>query len=204
MRITEQAKHENRARILKAAARLFAEKGFENTTTRDIAQEAGLAAGTMFNYFKSKESMAMSMVNEALIKGIDDYLSRRTGTEDLAEELFLFVSSGLKRLRPMQAYIGPVLEKSLSPFQKKNICEEGRTAQSEQLSAVRNIIISHGHLVVPEFISVHVYWSLYLGILAFWSKDDSAHQDATKAVIDYSIALFVSMITTSDPGSAEE
>jgi AcrR family transcriptional regulator len=203
MRITEQAKQDNRAAVLKSAAELFAEKGFESTTTRDIAQRAGLAAGTMFNYFPSKETMAMSMVNEALLSAIDDYRALRSGEEELGEELFLFISCGLRRLQPMHAFIGPVLEKSLSPFQKKTTCTEGSSAREAHLATVGAIITGHGHLPPPDFLAVHIYWSLYLGILAFWSRDESPHQDASKAVIDYSLTLFVNLLAPIDPGAAE-
>ncbi|KAF0215934.1 MAG: hypothetical protein FD174_3944 [Geobacteraceae bacterium] len=47
MRISEQAKQESRVRILEKGAELFIGKGFEATTTRDIALAAGLAAGTL-------------------------------------------------------------------------------------------------------------------------------------------------------------
>lgn len=204
MRITEQAKQDNRAAILKAAGELFAEKGFENTTTRDIAQRAGLAAGTMFNYFPSKETMAMSLVNEALLAGIDDYRTLRSGEEELAEELYLFISGGLRRLQPMHAFIGPVLEKSLSPFQRKTPCTEGSSARAAHLAEVGEIITGHTHLPAPDFLAVHIYWSLYLGILAFWSRDESPHQDASKAVIDYSLTLFVNLLIPTNPGTAEQ
>ena len=115
MRISQQAKEETRGRILDKAAELFLSQGFEATTTRDIAAEAGLAAGTLFNYFPSKETLAMSMVGEALSGGIDDYRRRRSDDDDLVEALFLFVTSGLRRLRPLRPFLGPVLERSLSP-----------------------------------------------------------------------------------------
>lgn len=204
MRITEQAKQDNRAAILKAAAELFAEKGFERTTTRDIAQRAGLAAGTMFNYFPSKETMAMRMVNEALLAGIDDYRALRGGEEGLVEELYLFISCGLRRLLPMHAFIGPVLEKSLSPFQRRSICTEGSSAREAHLAAIGVIITSHTRLPPPDVLAVHIYWSLYLGILAFWSRDDSPHQDATKAVIDYSLTLFANLLAPPAPDAMEE
>ena len=55
MRITAEAKTATRERIIKVAAKLFAKKGYDTTTTRDIASKAGIAAGTLFNYFGSKE-----------------------------------------------------------------------------------------------------------------------------------------------------
>ena len=161
MRITEEAKKQNREKILKAAEMLFAEKGFEDTTTRDIAKAAGLATGTMFNYFPSKEAMAMSMVNEALIVGGADFVSRRTGEEEFAEELFLFITSGLQRLRPMHPFIGPVLEKSLSPFAKKAACKEGQTAREQHLESVSKITCIQLIIFFPEVIHpicINIIW----------------------------------------------
>ena len=45
---------ERRQGILEAAARVFARKGFEKATTREIAQEADVSEGTIYNYFASK------------------------------------------------------------------------------------------------------------------------------------------------------
>src|SRR5688500_16226398 len=46
-----------REELLAIAARLFAEKGFRNTTVRDIADEAGILSGSLYHHFDSKESM---------------------------------------------------------------------------------------------------------------------------------------------------
>lgn len=205
MRISEQAKMENRSRILDKAAEIFNSKGFEDSTTRDIALAAGLAAGTIFNYFPSKETLAMTMVSEALVQGREDYLRRCTGGEDLAEELFLFVASGLRRLRPLRPFLGPVLERSLSPFPRKNVCQEGETARQEHLAAVQAILARHGFAEAPDYVAMTMYWSLYLGILAFWSNDTSPNQEASQALIDYSIRMFVQLISGSgaDKGEAD-
>ena len=198
MRISEQAKQENRARILEKAAEIFTEKGFEDTTTRDIALASGLATGTLFNYFPSKETLAMSMVAEAFRQGSEDFLRRRTGNEDLTEELFLFVASGLRRLRPLRPFLGPVLERSLSPFPRKVVCMEGEAARQEHLDAMQKIIGGHGFTQAPEQVAVTMYWSLYLGILACWTNDNSPNQEESQALIDYSLRLFVQMISGNE------
>lgn len=194
MRITEQAKQETRARILEKAAGLFSAKGFEDCTTRDLAVAAGLAAGTLFNYFPSKETLAMTMVAEALNRGWEDFQRRRTGQEDLAEDLFLFIASGLRRLRPLRPFIGPVLERSLSPFPRKIVCPEGEAARQEHLADMQEIIGRHGFTEAPDYVAITMYWSLYLGILAFWANDESPNQEATQALMDYSIRMFVQVI----------
>ena len=51
------AERSRREQLLAIAARLFAEKGFKNTTVRDIADAAGILSGSLYHHFDSKESM---------------------------------------------------------------------------------------------------------------------------------------------------
>ncbi|HZP58445.1 MAG TPA: helix-turn-helix domain-containing protein [Dehalococcoidia bacterium] len=53
----EAAKKMRREEILAAARRVFAERGFRGTTIADIAEEAGIALGTIYLYFPSKEAV---------------------------------------------------------------------------------------------------------------------------------------------------
>ncbi len=50
-----------REQILEAAVRVFARRGFGNATVAEIAEEADVAAGTIYNYFESKEELFMSI-----------------------------------------------------------------------------------------------------------------------------------------------
>jgi AcrR family transcriptional regulator len=190
MRITQAAKAKTEKNIVQTAERLFTEVGYKDTTTRQIALEAGIATGTLFNYFPTKETLAMSLLAGVLKSGRDDYLRRRTGEEDFAEELFLLITSELRRLRPFRTFVGPVLESTMSLFPKENPCPAADNSRAEHLGLVRKIIHSHGFSRVPDHITTTLYWSLYLGILAFWSNDDSRNQEETLALIDYSIKVF--------------
>ncbi len=55
-----------RERIINAAARFFGEKGYHQTTTSEIADAAGVAAGTIYIYFKSKEMLIVAVFEEFL------------------------------------------------------------------------------------------------------------------------------------------
>src|SRR3954452_20622076 len=96
MRITNDAKLATRRRILEAAQRLFARDGFDGTATRDLAREAGIAAGTLFNYFATKEDVATSLAVDALGEARDSYERKRRGKEPLEEDLFAFVAASLR------------------------------------------------------------------------------------------------------------
>ncbi|PLY12601.1 MAG: TetR/AcrR family transcriptional regulator [Desulfuromonas sp.] len=194
MRVTKEVKQATREKILRNAEKLFSEVGYLDTTTRQIAQAAGIAAGTLFNYFPSKETLAMSLLADAFQKGRQDFQAQRTDSEDLNEELFLLISSELRRLRPYRSFVAPVLESTMSIFAKERGCPEGLSTRTEHLAAVQQAIQNHGFSNVPEQVATTLYWSLYLGILAFWSGDDSRNQEQTLALIDYSLRVFTHTI----------
>ena len=55
-----------RERIIAAAAKLFGDKGYHDTTTAEIAESAGVAAGTIYIYFSSKEELLVAVFEEFL------------------------------------------------------------------------------------------------------------------------------------------
>ena len=60
----EQTKVANRQAILDAAREVFGELGYEACTVRDIIRRTGLAAGTFYNYYRSKEEVFTALADE--------------------------------------------------------------------------------------------------------------------------------------------
>ncbi len=67
-RVTKSAT-ERRNEILDTAESLFSQKGYEKTSTTDITKTMGVAQGTLYYYFKSKEELANALIDRQL-KGI--------------------------------------------------------------------------------------------------------------------------------------
>lgn len=59
-------------RILTTAARLFAERGFARTSTSLLAEEAGVAEGTIFRHFKNKDEIFIELILQVKTKIVDD------------------------------------------------------------------------------------------------------------------------------------
>ena len=214
MRVTAQAKEQTRERILSASRKLFLNKGLERTTTRDIAGEAGIASGTLFNYFPSKEVLAMTIVAEDLDEGRADYAAKATGQESVEEALFLHIATGLRRLAPYRTSMTAILERAMSPFAPSLDNTDADRLRRDHLEVVADILTRYGQregrpapqpasvseaetsLTDPGFVVLHLYWSLYLGVLAFWSRDESEHQEHTLAVLDQSMQLFVGALNS--------
>jgi AcrR family transcriptional regulator len=116
MRITAEKAVQTRRRLLKVAGELFGERGFEETTTRDVAARAGLASGTLFNYYRSKEELALGLVIEHLTEANTEFETLRRPAGSLEEWLFAFVTTELRHLAPIRPFLLDILNGVLHPF----------------------------------------------------------------------------------------
>ncbi|GIH91819.1 TetR/AcrR family transcriptional regulator [Planobispora siamensis] len=96
---------ERRDHLVKLAAELFARKGFQATTVREIAEEAGILSGSLYHHFDSKETI----VDEVLTTFLDDLVGRyRAALEqdgDPRTILSEMVRIGFSTLEPHRAAI---------------------------------------------------------------------------------------------------
>jgi AcrR family transcriptional regulator len=201
MRVNADTKQATRRRILDAARELFPQKGFDSASTRDLAQAAGIAAGTLFNYFPTKEAIAMTLVAEALSEAHEEYQQSTHKAESLEEDLFAFIAMQLRHLKPHRAYLEPVLETALSPIANSVAVAEGESLRVSHLDAVEQLLRKHGRTESPSFVLLHLYWTLYTGVLAFWSRDHSRHQENSLAVLDQALKMFVHALSAPSAGS---
>jgi TetR/AcrR family transcriptional regulator, cholesterol catabolism regulator len=87
MNTRERNKSDKRQRILRAAGELFLEKGFEATTTREIAVRSGVASGTVFLYARDKSELLSQVGGEALVNAIRRGFAAADPTLPLIEQM---------------------------------------------------------------------------------------------------------------------
>ena len=63
---TAEARQDKRRTIINAAVEVFAEKGFHHSRVSDIARKAGVADGTIYLYFKSKDDLLITIFEERM------------------------------------------------------------------------------------------------------------------------------------------
>ena len=202
MRVTRATKSATRQRILEAAKALFLAEGWNNTTTRGIAVAAGIATGTLFNYFPTKESIAAALIAEALDGASEDF-RKRTQESSLEADLFALVWTGFRRLRGYREFLGSALDAVFSPLARSSREKAGDGLRIAHLELVDATISAHGYPGPRSPVSVQMYWTLYLGIFSFWAADDSTGQEDTLALLDCSLRLFAASLALGQEGTNE-
>ena len=191
---------ETRQRILESAVELFREKGFEETTMRDVAKRAGVATGATYYYFASKDALVLefyvrshAVVQEAVERKLArsrDLRGRIRGViaarfEELAEYRTLFAGLFRSAADPSSA---------LSPF--GDATREIREQATEAFAGA----IEDSDVKLPADLKPHLprlLWLYQMGLILFWIYDGSKDQARTWRLLDKSLDVVVGAIKAS-------
>jgi AcrR family transcriptional regulator len=199
--VTVTAKaEETRGRIVDAALRLFREKGFDETTMRDVAAEAGMATGAAYYYFRSKEELVMALylrtaegaraLTPPAIARSSDLKKRIRAVIDTNLQLF----ADHRRLLVALVRIGMDPAHPLSPFGKAT------TAMREEGFEYFRQAIAGSKTKIPRDIEAdlpRLLWFYQLGVILFWIYDDSPEQRRTRILLDGTLEIVTRLIQLS-------
>lgn len=188
-----------RSDIVNAALTLFQTKGFEATTTRSIARKAGIAEGTVFNYFKSKEDIALYFfeleVDQAMAAVRDNPRLRKAPLE---EKLFTLLHSQLEYLAPHERFIGAAFIQALKPASPLGpFSHRAQELRHRYVGFVQELVEEslpkqkHGFV---SWMAPEAFWIYYLGALLYWLNDSSPGKQNTLAFLDRSLSIGVSLL----------
>lgn len=112
-RVTEQVKESNRRRLLEAAAAEFARAGVDRANINEISVSAGLAKGTVYNYFASKRELFLAVVEEACARAAEG--ARSVAADALtAERLRAVLASDVEWVRRDETFARVLVREALS------------------------------------------------------------------------------------------
>ncbi len=94
--MTASARYEKqKLSAIRAAAKVFADKGYHGASTRDIADQLGIKQGSLYYYFKSKEEALEEVCLYGLQRYVDNMTAIATEARPLAEQIFAVVTNHL-------------------------------------------------------------------------------------------------------------
>ena len=139
--LRERKKTAKQERILEAATRLFAEKGYEAVTTAEIAEAAEVGVGTLFRYAGSKAELLVAVMNSRFAEGIEAGLSEAAEGRAMAESIITilrpFVEESMTHPENMLAYEREAL------FGSVEHREEATSSVSRVEQAILQVMLLH-------------------------------------------------------------
>src|SRR5688572_14850529 len=100
---------ETQARILDAALTLFRERGFDATTMREVASQAGMSVGAAYHYFPTKEAIVLAYYLQVTTEHARRVREELPGARSLNEKLALGINIKLDILRDDRPLMGALL-----------------------------------------------------------------------------------------------
>jgi len=187
-------KEKTKQAILAAALKLFAEKGFYNTSTRAISRKAGIAEGTLFNYFETKEDLALYFFEREMDDVVEWFEgNRRMKRAALPEKLFAIIQHSLERLEPYQEFIGAVYLRALAPCSKLSPWRlQNQERELRYLRFIREILAeaeSEGRLPHLGDFGAYAFRLFHSAIITYWLQDCSRGKEQTLALLDRCLKL---------------
>ena len=167
---------ETRERLFRAALRLFAEKGFAETTVEDITNAADVGKGTFFNYFPSKEHILIAFSDMQLSKlqaTVDQMRARPEPMRSFFRAMTLRMTEEPSRAPDV---VRALLQANLSSSSVRSVMRE-RSARAEGLlTQLVQIGQERGEFRrdVPALELAQVFRQTIFGTLLMWSLHGDA------------------------------
>jgi AcrR family transcriptional regulator len=191
---------QTRAAIIEAALRLFRETGYEATTMRAIAREAGVSTGNAYYYFGSKEDLIREFYarNQAehdaacrqVLASETAFATRLRGTlRALIEVMSPYHTFAAKFFKHAAEPSNP-----LSPFSS-----ESSPVRASALNLYREVIDGSSVKLDPDLRAQlpELLWLYSLGIVMFWVHDTSPGCAKTYRLIDRTVPLADRLVSMS-------
>jgi AcrR family transcriptional regulator len=166
---------QTRALILETAMRLFQERGYDRTTMRAIAQEAGVSVGNAYYYFAGKEHLIQGFYDRIAAEhqvAVREVLGRET---ELEARLAGVLKAWLDIAAPYHEFAIQFFKNAadpdspLSPFS-----EESEHARGEAISVHREVLAGATKTKVPEELRdvlPELMWLSQMGLVLYWIFD---------------------------------
>jgi AcrR family transcriptional regulator len=185
-------------RILEAALHLFENRGFHATTTKAIAERAGVAEGTIFNYFETKEDIAVHFFEREVDHAIETVRkSTHLRGAPLEEKLFALVQSQIDYLAPYERFIGEAFVAALRPSSPLVTNARSRELNARYVGFVQELIeesFGDRRPTLAAWLAPQAFWLFYLMVLLYWLNDTSPGKQSTWSLLDGSLRTGVALL----------
>ncbi|MDJ0464080.1 TetR family transcriptional regulator [Streptomyces sp. H27-C3] len=178
---------QTRALILETALRLFQENGYDRTTMRAIAQEAGVSVGNAYYYFSSKEHLVQGFYDRLTSEHRAAVVPVLAGEDELAARIRGVLLAWLDVAEPYHRFAAQFFknaadpESPLSPFST-----ESTPARDASISLQEQVLAGSRTRADPELAEElpQLMWLLQMGLVLFWVYDRSKGSSRSRRLVE--------------------
>ena len=189
---------QTRTLILNTALDLLAERGYERTTMRAIAEKAGVSLGNAYHYFKSKEHLIQAFYHrtheEHLMASLPVFEREKSLKARLLEVLRLKIAT----LEPYHEFAGVLFKTAADPHSPLNPFGHDAAPVRRDSIELFETLVSGAQTRLPTDLKAelpYLLWLYHMGIILFWIHDSSPKRARTYRVIDRTVDLIDRLIT---------
>ena len=188
---------ETKQKILEAALGMFRERGFEESTMREIAKQAGVATGLAYYYFPKKEDLVMAFyvkVNVEMRSLVEVALG---ANKKLEQKLRALIQVKFDHFQPDRRFLGALSAYSANPAHRLSpFSDDTREIREEGINQFRQAI-EQSEMKVPKDLAdalPKVLWMYQMGMVLFWIYDQSEGQRRTQMLVEKSTGIVVFLL----------
>jgi AcrR family transcriptional regulator len=187
--------------IVDTALRLFRERGYDGTTMRLIASEAGVSLGNAYYYYSSKEHLIQAFYDRTQAEHRAAAAKALT-KPDLADRLTGVLRAWVEQMAPYHEFAGKFFKSAAEPSSALSpFSDESRPARDASVALLREVLTGSDQFSkVPKDLAEQLpdlLWLYQMGIVLYWVHDNSRGARNTKLLIDRTVPLVVRMISLS-------
>lgn len=183
--------------VVETALRLFRERGYDRTTMRAVAAEAGLSPGNAYYYFPSKQHLVQHFYADIQAEHRRRSTAALSAGTSLARRLGGVLHAGFDTMAPYHDFAASFIKVAidpgspLSPFSAESADSRAQSIAlfGEVLRGSTTSVDDRLRDELPELL-----WLAYLGLTLFWVYDSSPGQTRTGQLIDAAVPLLVRLL----------
>lgn len=180
-------RNETREKLVETSLRLFRDEGFQSTTMRRIATEAGVSLGNAYYYFASKDELVHELYLTIQRDHRDRALPLLREGGSLEENLGAVLHSGLDAMAPYHDFGGSFLQTALPTTSRSSpFSAESSEAREMAVDLMRDVLAA-SRSKTPSTLDAQLpalLWLVYLGVTLHWVTDSSPQQTRTRALVN--------------------
>ena len=189
-----------RATIIDTALRLFRERGYEATTMRAIAAEAGVSVGNAYYYFSSKEHLIQAFYDRTQVEHAQAAQPILDAETDLTTRMVGVIEVWIEVMAPYRAFAGTFFKNAAEPTSPLSpFSPESGPAREAAIDLWRQVLEGSDQKVpkalraqLPELL-----WLYFMGLVLYWVHDPTETSARTRLLARRTAPMVVRAIGLS-------